>query len=216
LNYFPFNQKSDTISFFIVNSGFIFWATTGFVISTVFASFYEWTLHRFVMHRPVGKFRYPYEAHALVHHRVFRADETYHLIHDKDAETIPMAWWNGPVLVLLGALPFAAVSAWIGHWALVCGAELACAAYYGAYEYMHWCMHLPRKRNVERSGIFFRLNGHHLLHHRYMNKNFNVVLPLADLLLGTLLMRSRVHFKQARGPSVPDVQPRQPAVAQVG
>jgi hypothetical protein len=69
-------------------------------------------------------------------------------------------------------------------------------------------MHLPRKRNVERSGIFFRLNGHHLLHHRYMRKVLKVVLPLADLLLGTLLLRSPLHFKQARGPAVPDVQPR--------
>jgi sterol desaturase/sphingolipid hydroxylase (fatty acid hydroxylase superfamily) len=68
-------------------------------------------------------------------------------------------------------------------------------------------MHVPRKRNLERSGIFFRLNGHHLLHHRYINKNFNVVLPLADLCLGTLLLRSKVKFRQARSP-VPDVQPR--------
>jgi len=33
-------------------------------------------------------------------------------------------------------------------------------------------------------------------------------LPLADLCLGTLLMRSKVSFAQAQGPSVPDVQPR--------
>ena len=44
----------------------------------------------------------------------------------------------------------------------------------------------------------FRLNGHHLLHHRYMNKNFNVVLPLADLCLGTLLLRSKIAFAQAQ------------------
>jgi sterol desaturase/sphingolipid hydroxylase (fatty acid hydroxylase superfamily) len=68
-------------------------------------------------------------------------------------------------------------------------------------------MHLPKKRHVERSGIFFRLNGHHLLHHRYQRKNFNVVLPLADLCLGTLLLRSKAVFAQAQGPSVPDVQP---------
>ncbi len=68
-------------------------------------------------------------------------------------------------------------------------------------------MHLPKKRNIERSGIYFRLNGHHLLHHRYMHKNFNVVFPLADLCLGTLLLRSKVHFKQADGP----VRPERPA-----
>jgi len=35
-----------------------------------------------------------------------------------------------------------------------------------------------------------------------------VVLPLADLFLGTLLLRAPAHFKQATGPSVPNVQPK--------
>jgi hypothetical protein len=35
-----------------------------------------------------------------------------------------------------------------------------------------------------------------------------VVLPLADLCLRTLLLRSRVAFAQAQGPSVPNVQPK--------
>ena len=186
----------------------IFWLATGFAGAVIYCSFFEWTLHRYIMHRPLGKFRYPFEAHALIHHRVFKADNTYHLIHPKDAETIPMAWWNGPVLVAAGTLPFIAVAWWLGHWWLLTGALVGCMGYYATYEYIHWCMHLPKKRNLERSGIFFRLNGHHLLHHRYMGKNFNVVLPLADLFLGTLLLRSPLHFKQARGPAVPDVQPR--------
>ena len=184
------------------------WLATGFLCSVVYGSFFEWLLHRYVMHRPLGKFRYPFEAHALIHHRVFKADDSYHLIHPKDAKTIPMAWWNGPVLIAVGIIPFIAVSWLLGRWSLLFGALSASAVYYATYEYIHWCMHLPKKRNLERSGIFFRLNGHHLLHHRYMGKNFNVVLPLADLLLGTLLLRSPLHFKQARGPSVPDVQPR--------
>jgi hypothetical protein len=41
-----------------------------------------------------------------------------------------------------------------------------------------------------------------------MNRNFNVVLPLADLLLGTLLLRSKVRFRQATGLAIPNVQPR--------
>jgi sterol desaturase/sphingolipid hydroxylase (fatty acid hydroxylase superfamily) len=107
-----------------------------------------------------------------------------------------MAWWNGPVLIALGIMPFILTSWLAGAWGIAAGALIACAGYYGAYEYMHWCMHLPKKRNIERSGIYFRLNGHHLLHHRYMHKNFNVVFPLADLCLGT------------EGPAVPNVQPR--------
>jgi sterol desaturase/sphingolipid hydroxylase (fatty acid hydroxylase superfamily) len=119
-----------------------------------------------------------------------------------------MAWWNGPVIVALGMIPASGAAWLVGQWPLALGAFLAFASYFAAYEYMHWCMHLPKRRPIERSGIFFRLNGHHLLHHRYMGKNFNVVLPLADLCMGTLLLRSKVCFAQARGPAVPDVQPQ--------
>ena len=192
---------------FFMNA-FLFWTTIGFLLGVVVNSFFEWTLHRYLMHRPLGKVVYPFERHTLTHHRVFKADETYHLIDERDKHTIPMAWWNGPVLIALAQAPFLLASWLSGQWGLVCGSTLLCTVYYAAYEYMHWCMHLPRRRNVERSGIFFRLNGHHLLHHRYMHKNFNVVLPLADLVLGTLLLRSKVHFRQAQGEAVPNVQPR--------
>ena len=189
-------------------STFFFWTAIGAVIAIVYSSVFEWTLHRYLMHRPVGPLKYPYQRHTLVHHRIFKYDHTYHLINEKDKWTIPMAWWNGPALITVAMLPFVMAALLVGHWSILWGAALACSVYYGAYEYMHWCMHLPRRRHVERSGIFFRLNGHHLLHHRYMSKNYNVVLPLADLCFGTLLLRSKVHFQQAVGPSVPDVQPR--------
>jgi hypothetical protein len=197
---------------------FFFWMSVGFTVGVTFASIFEWTLHRYFMHRPTFNFRYPFERHALIHHHIFKADHTYHLVHDHDKKTIRMAWWNGPVLVALGISPFLIFAAFFHKWGVPCGAAVACSAYYTAYEYMHWCMHLPKRRHVERSGIFFRLNGHHLLHHRYMHKNFNVVLPLADVFLGTMLLRSKVHFKQAEGPSVPNVQPKikpRPATARV-
>ena len=186
---------------------FLIWMALGIAAGIIWASFFEWTFHRFVMHRPVRGFTYPFQMHALTHHRVFKADETYHLQHPADAHLVPMAWWNGPALIGLCAIPFAAASWLTGRWGLLCGSLAAFIAYYAAYEYLHWCMHIPKSRRVERTGIFFRLNGHHLLHHRYMNKNFNVVLPLADFCLRTLLWRSKVRFAQASGPSVPNVQP---------
>lgn len=185
----------------------LLWCVGGISVGIVFASFFEWVLHRYVMHRPVGKFRYAFHAHAVVHHQIFKADATYHLHNDKDKETIPMAWWNGPVLILIGMIPFALISWGIGNWGFVLGGLIAFSGYYGTYEYIHWCMHLPKARRVEQPGVFRRLNGHHLLHHRYMHKNFNVVLPLADWCLGTLMLRAKTRFLQARGPAVPDVQP---------
>ena len=188
---------------------FLLWLGAGFALALVAASFFEWLLHRFVMHRPLGGFVYAFRTHALTHHKVFKADASYHLHDPKDAHTIPMAWWNGPVLIVFMLLPFIGAGWALDSPAIMCGALLANCSYYSVYETLHWCMHQPGNRRVERNGLFFRLNGHHLLHHRYMRQNFNVVLPLADLCLGTLLRRSKLRFAQATGPSVPDVQPRE-------
>jgi hypothetical protein len=187
----------------------VLWCVTGLLAGIVFASFFEWVLHRYVMHRPVWRFRYAFQAHAVVHHKTFKADHTYHLQDEKDKHTIPMAWWNGPVLIALGVLPFLAISWALGQWMFVLGGLIAFIGYYGTYEYIHWCMHLPKARRIEKPKLFRLLNGHHLLHHRYMHKNFNVVLPLADLCLGTLMPRAKTRFAQATGAAVPDVQPLQ-------
>ncbi len=184
----------------------LLWQFISFTGGVIYASFFEWLLHKYVMHRPLGRFEYPFRTHALVHHHIFRADETYHLQEEADKNTVPMAWWNGPVLILLH-IPGMLAIGWLIGKPIVIGAASVMAVYYATYEFIHWCMHIPRKRNIERTGTFFRLNGHHLLHHRYMHKNFNVVMPLADLCLGTLLRRAPLKFAQATGPSVPNVQP---------
>ncbi len=177
-------------------------------VVVVYASFFEWTLHKYFMHRPFGTFTYAFEAHAQVHHHIFRCDETYHLKKVEDKHTIHMAWWNGPVLIVVSTIPFLFFGWHLGLWAVPLTAAVTLGLYYGAYEYLHWCMHLPKSRRLECSSVFRRLNGHHLLHHRYMHRNFNVVLPLADLCLWTLLLRSPVSFKQAAGPMIPNVQPK--------
>jgi hypothetical protein len=187
---------------------FLMWPAIGLTVGVMFASFFEWTLHKYFMHRPFFGFDYPFQAHAVIHHHVFKSDHTYHVVNPADKHIIPMAWWNGPVLIAVGMIPVAGF-AWGTHrWDASIGTLLAMITYFCAYEYMHWCMHLPKARRVEKSWVFYRLNGHHLLHHRYMHKNFNVVLPFADLCLGTLLLRSKIKFPQARGSAVPDVQPR--------
>jgi hypothetical protein len=168
------------------------------------------------MHRPVGSFDYPFKAHAVIHHHVFKADHTYHLINPSDRKTIPMAWWNGPVLVLVAVIPVIPVALALGSWMVYLGAASATAVYYCVYEYIHWCMHLPKSRQLERSWLFRRLNGHHLLHHRYMHKNFNVVFPLADFCLGTLRVRANTRFAQPVNPAVPDVQPLELSAEPVG
>jgi hypothetical protein len=171
---------------------FVIWLIA-FTVWWFASSFFEWTLHRYVMHRPVGSFDYPFKAHAVIHHHVFKADHTF-----------------------VSAIPVMPVAFFLGSWMVYIGALSATAVYYCVYEYIHWCMHLPKARRVERSWLFRRLNGHHLLHHRYMHKNFNVVMPLADLCLGTLRLRASTRFAQPVCSALPDVQPRQLVPEPVG
>ena len=200
-------RPSTLMNFFII--------VTTVCIAVLYASIFEWILHRYVMHRKVKflgwVFDYPYNAHHLVHHDSFSAGETYHLGDRpyKVAKTIRMALWNGPFLTVLASIPSIPFSLWLHTWSVTITCAITIFAYYCTYEYIHWCMHLPKARRIEKGRWFQKLNGHHLLHHRFKgSKNFNVVLPFADWLFGTLMLRAPKPFDQAKGPSVPDVQPR--------
>ncbi|MDZ4816321.1 MAG: fatty acid hydroxylase [Verrucomicrobiota bacterium] len=190
-----------------MNSTWFFWQAVGFIGGVVYCSFFEWTLHRFVMHKNLKFFQYPFRSHALIHHTVFKADQTYHFKRHQDKKIVKMAWWNAPLMWTIHLPWFYLLQKGTGvH--VMWGLLLSMVIYYIVYEYMHYCMHVPKDRNVEFSPIFYKLNGHHLLHHRYMHRNFNVVLPLADMILGTLILRSPIKFAQAVGPSLPCVQPK--------
>lgn len=176
----------------------IFVCMIGYAIGIVYASFAEWALHRYVMHRPVRifgfSFTYPFHAHARVHHVVFGGGDSYILnthpreSQDEDQETIPMKWWNGPVLILMASSPFVIWSIFRPSWWFTASIALAVASYYGAYEYLHFCMHKPKGRWLENTRLYKWIDKHHLIHHQHMGKNFNVVLPLADFCLGTLIL----------------------------
>lgn len=163
-----------------------------FVAGFVYSSFPEWIVHRYVMHKVFLKFEYPFISHAVIHHGKFKADVTYELQNHspekqrEDQVTIPMAWWNGPTLIAIASLPFIFMGIGSMSWFIVLCISLGIASYYGVYEYIHWCMHKPKNRWFEQTRLYRWINGHHKRHHEKMHRNFNVVLPLADLLLGTL------------------------------
>jgi len=181
--------------------------------NVVYASVTEWCLHRYVMHQPVGWFTYPYKAHALTHHGLF-SGLNYHMLGTRNKNKVRMAWWNGPIIITLGIIPFFIVMmifylyGWeSGAWMILGSGIFISIGYFAAYEYFHWCMHVPKGRWFEKTWLFRWFNGRHILHHRFPGMNFNVVLPIADYLFGTLLLRSPVRFAQVSGPSVPDMQP---------
>jgi hypothetical protein len=150
----------------------------------VYSSLFEWTLHRYLMHRPFV-LRYPYRAHALTHHRLFRADSSYVLARQEDVHDIRFAIWNAPLLIGLH-VPLLWLLGRATGWPVLVPGLLAMGVYYALYESLHWCMHVPKSRRIERTAVFKWLSAHHRAHHRRHDTNLNVVFPLADFLFGTL------------------------------
>jgi hypothetical protein len=161
----------------------------------LYGSFFEWYWHKYWMHQP----RFPREAfrgHTIVHHGLYRGDESFYLDDGDHPEHILLKPYALPGIVLAHLPLIWAIDRYLApHTAI--GALVAMVAYFVIYEYMHWNMHVPRGRFVERFRWFQFLRTHHKLHHRYYQKNFCVLFPLADWMLGTLITEERLARRRA-------------------
>ena len=166
----------------------------------IYASFFEWTMHRFLMHRPFSFFDYPFRTHTLTHHHIFNAGEGYHLKEEEHEDKVTFAWWNAPLLIGLH-MPVLYLAQKASGLPFLWPGVAAMALYYTAYESFHWVMHVPKERWIEKTAAFRFLDRHHRLHHLFQYRNFNVVLPVADLLLGTLITRrEQAQLKRVTAP----------------
>jgi hypothetical protein len=167
-----------------------------FITLFFYASFFEWVLHRFLMHQPIWS--YPFRSHALIHHGIFRSGPTYFLLQHENLKKIRFAWWNAPLILSLHA----PIVLWTQHLLqmnVFFGGMGALGFYYFLYEYLHFCMHVPKNRWLEKTVWFRWLDSHHHMHHKRHFNNLNVVLPLADLVFGTFLpARERIPVPERR------------------
>ena len=163
-----------------------------FTGALIVGSFFEWALHKYLMHGVLIK-AYPYKTHDLVHHKLFGPGPTYtNEDHRHDDALVTMAWWNSPILMLANA-PLPIAVAWLLHsWWIVPGAMAGYICYYIAYEYLHWCMHVPGPRWFQQTWAFKWIDRHHRLHHLMPMRNLNVVLPIADFILRTRMSSAPV------------------------
>jgi hypothetical protein len=62
---------------------------------------------------------------------------------------------------------------------------------------IHRQMHVPEQGSWFRNNpVFLFLARHHYLHHEYPMKNFNVVMPFADFVFGSVAKPKPVHIKE--------------------
>lgn len=165
----------------------------GLLIGTIQASFVEWAFHRYWLHRPWLP-KDCFTSHTLIHHQLCKNDDTFHVVEEEQHEALTFAWWGGPTLVALNALPWALI-AWglyalgvsLPYLAFVVTLAATISVYYLGYEGFHLLMHKPMLPRLENSRPFQFLKRHHRIHHVHMDRNLNVLLPFADLVLGTLV-----------------------------
>jgi hypothetical protein len=155
-------------------------------VLAILMSFVEHQAHRHIMHRKhslsgrIPALRRTFEHHAVQHHGQYRK-----IFCD---EPLPPGADRGLRLNLkegfVEALPFALVLALFSLTAAILFPFVVCGHHY-LWNRIHLEMHKPEQRHFADWRLYKFLARHHYLHHQHPDKNFNVVLPFADYVLGT-------------------------------
>jgi len=155
----------------------------------VFANFFEWTVHRFPMHRRLIP-RMMYRNHAGIHHGAF-TDESMEMVEPRELSLVMMPWYT-ILLLLVAASPVAIGAALLGGLPLAGIFYIGALTYFLFYETVHALYHVPAARlarfGIGPAGVFARMRAHHARHHaprRMAHVNFNVTVPLADIVFRT-------------------------------
>jgi Fatty acid hydroxylase superfamily len=162
-----------------------------FVVLAVLMSFIEHQIHRRLMHRKnmlsgrLPAFKKVFEHHAMLHHGQY-----HQIFHD---EPVPHGQDRHLRLSMkegvLEALPIAVLMTTISWQGAMTFVIVVCL-HHCIWNQIHMEMHKPEKRFFSHWSTYKFLARHHYLHHRYPHKNFNVVFPLADYVLGTNIRAS--------------------------
>ncbi len=154
-----------------------------FILAFCFGSMVEWFVHKELMHS-VAYMKTPHQRHAVEHHAERKAPGKYYAKADELKEyhlfetSFMPALWLMHAPLFLGAYYYFGLPAALG---VACGTGI----YVIGYETLHWYMHCPDHFPFRNHRWFQYLSEHHRLHHSKANINYNVVCPLADILLGT-------------------------------
>lgn len=163
------------------------------MIAPIQASFFEWAFHRYWLHRPWLP-KDCFTTHTLIHHQLCKFEDTFHVEEKEQEEALHFAWWGGPTLIAINLVPWALIAwgvtvaiptfPWLAFLLTLVGMFVL---YYIGYEGSHYLMHKPRFGWIQNSWPFRFLERHHRIHHVLMGRNLNVLLPIADIVLGTFV-----------------------------
>ncbi len=161
----------------------------GMSIAMLFGSFFEYFIHKHVMHRGLPflqKKRYfdqQYKSHAILHHA------TYYKKFDHEDDPLgkeeSIIFTKEEIIsIQIALLPALIFIGWFSPVTAICFSVVA-FAHNNLWNIIHREMHQPQKPSWSRTALYRFLARHHFLHHRNTNKNYNVVFPFADFILNT-------------------------------
>ena len=175
----------------------------GLLVMPVVASPIEWFVHRFVYHeaviRPLGAVFTVHTAHHYAYFPTWRyttggpARRLSIRNRAPDAHVTPLRNAGVRLAHYSWYMTIGALVIWLPAWLLthdvrfLVGLAVATAIVSNLFIVVHDTIHRPAShRIVEGQPWFAFLDRHHYIHHVALGTNLNFLLPLADLLFGTL------------------------------
>ena len=181
----------------------LFWVACWLLGLTALMSFVEHQVHRKLMHRKgfltqrFAALETAFQRHAVLHHGQYSK-----VFHDQPVDYgtdrgIQLSMREG----FIESLPFSLVIFCFSSVGAIIFPFIACAHHF-IWNQIHLEMHNPEDRFFAHWPAYKFLARHHYLHHRYPNKNFNVVFPLADYVLRTNARASDADLEGMRAEGI--------------
>ena len=160
------------------------------IVPVVFiaANFFEWFLHRYVMHRPRKSkgLRAIYDRHTLMHHQFFTDEEMrFASTHDFRVTFFPP---YALATFLCMSIPAALIAGWLFTANVGWLVMATTTTMYLLYEFMHACCHVEENAFVRNMPFVNTIRRHHTAHHNQsimMERNMNLTFPIMDCVFGT-------------------------------
>lgn len=164
------------------------WQWLAVPVTFLFCNFFEWWLHRYVMHRPSQNkvFRAIYTRHTLMHHQFFTQQEMRFADHLDYRVTFfpPYALATFTLMSIPGALILGLLFGANVGWLFIA----TTTSVYLIYEFMHFCCHVEDNAFVRHMPFINTIRRHHAAHHDQslmMERNMNLTFPIMDWAFGT-------------------------------
>ncbi|MGC3996108.1 MAG: fatty acid hydroxylase [Anaeromyxobacter sp.] len=175
----------------------------------LFSNAVEWHAHRGLLHRRVRFLEVLYVRHTPQHHALYVNGEM--AIHTPQELRFILLPAYGLLAILGAASPITALLLWAGQPNLAALWVVTVVAYVLAYEWLHLAYHLPEESPIGRLGLVRVLRRHHQLHHtpHLMQRwNFNVTVPVWDVVRGTVYHPEIRHYPASAPAAAPSAARR--------